>query len=160
MIVHFSNGESIYTIESANELRKKMVSVQREIITLAERLADWGLNPEDPLVSHPPDTRELILQKNIKQMAIGSLATVLMDMPELPTEEQYAELRTAYQERLVARRRELERDQAESNSRVQVLRVSSWVWAGCGICSSLIVGLFSCSHQIVHRMSTLTLRRG
>ena len=99
-------------------MRKKMVSVQHEILSLADRLAEWGLNPDDPLVNHPPDTRELILQRNIKQMAIGSLAAVLMDIPELPTKEKYTELRTAYQERLDAKRRE----EAENRSRI-ALRV-------------------------------------
>ncbi|CAD5219274.1 unnamed protein product [Bursaphelenchus okinawaensis] len=93
-----SQGEGLYTLSSANQLRKKLISVQREIIDLSERLESWGMN-NDPIAPIPPTPREMIVQKNIRYLAMNQLQDVMMDMPDLPSDEEYKVLHEQHKKR-------------------------------------------------------------
>ncbi|CAD5226500.1 unnamed protein product [Bursaphelenchus xylophilus] len=93
-----SLGEGLYTLDSANQLRKKLISVQREIIDLSERLESWGMN-NDPIAPIPPTPRELVVQKNIRFLAMNQLQDVMMDMPDLPSQNEYKELHEKHKRR-------------------------------------------------------------
>ncbi|KAI6214227.1 hypothetical protein M3Y94_00242900 [Aphelenchoides besseyi] len=95
------NGESLYSLESAIQLRKKLVSVQREITDLSERIEQWGLD-SDPAASRRPTPREMIVQKNIRILAITALQDAIMNMPDIPNQAEYNQLHEEYNRRMKA----------------------------------------------------------
>ncbi|KAI6239683.1 Rabenosyn-5 [Aphelenchoides fujianensis] len=101
MALSLQNGESLYTLNSAIQLRKKLVCVQREITDLSERIEQWGLT-NDPAAPRRPTPRELIVQKNIRYLAINSLQDVVTNLPDIPTEEEYNRLREQHKRRVHA----------------------------------------------------------
>lgn len=70
-MVYFRNGESMYTLENAIQLRKKLASLQHEIQSLSERIEKWGLH-DDPCASKPTP-REITLRANIRYAAVSAL---------------------------------------------------------------------------------------
>jgi hypothetical protein len=98
MAESLNNGESKYTLKAADQLRKKLVSVQREITTLSDRIEQWGLQ-NDPAVTKEPHARELLVHRNIRVMAINLLHETLVDTPDIPSAEEYAELARKFKER-------------------------------------------------------------
>uniref|UniRef100_A0AC34GQT6 FYVE-type domain-containing protein n=1 Tax=Panagrolaimus sp. ES5 TaxID=591445 RepID=A0AC34GQT6_9BILA len=105
MAASLKNGESMYTLEAAVQLRKKLGSLQHEIQSLSERIEKWGLQG-DPLAPKPTP-RELILRGNIRYSAIAALQETVLDMPELPSKEEYQELKEKHKEKV---RRQLEEE--------------------------------------------------
>ncbi|KAI1726598.1 FYVE zinc finger domain-containing protein [Ditylenchus destructor] len=110
MAESLSKGESNFTLDAATGLRNRLVSIQREITSLSERIEQWGLTDNDPLVTKRPNARETILQRNVKILAINSLHDAISTMSELPSSEQYEILKAEYKEQLV-RRMEREKEQ-------------------------------------------------
>jgi rabenosyn-5 len=105
MAASLKNGESMYTLEAAIQLRKKLSSLQSEIQSLSERIEKWGLQG-DPLASKPTP-RELILRGNIRYSAIAALQETVMDLPELPDNEEYQKLKEEHKEKV---RRQIEEE--------------------------------------------------
>ncbi|KAH7721884.1 FYVE zinc finger family protein [Aphelenchoides avenae] len=98
MAESLGRGESKYTLKSAEQLRKKLISVQREITSLSERIEQWGLQ-NDPAVQRKPGTREILLHRNIRNLAISMLQEAVANIPDLPSDEEYADLVRTYKEK-------------------------------------------------------------
>jgi rabenosyn-5 len=93
------NGESLYTLDSAIQLRKKIVYIQSEITNLSERIEKWGLD-NDPIAPRKPTPREMIVQRNIRILAITSLQDIIIHMPEIPNEQEYMKLHQIHKEKV------------------------------------------------------------
>ncbi|KAI6175567.1 Rabenosyn-5 [Aphelenchoides bicaudatus] len=96
------SGESLYNLESAIQLRKKIVYIQSEIADLSERIEKWGLN-NDPIAPRKPTPREMIVQKNIRILAITSIQELIANMPEIPSQEKYEQLHKQHKEKVANR---------------------------------------------------------
>uniref|UniRef100_A0AC34Q9H9 FYVE-type domain-containing protein n=1 Tax=Panagrolaimus sp. JU765 TaxID=591449 RepID=A0AC34Q9H9_9BILA len=98
MVTSLQNGESLYTLDAAINLRKKLVAIQHEIQTLIERIENWGLN-DDPMAERPTP-REFILRSNIRYISLISLKESFQDLSEPPSLEEYKQLQIKYREKL------------------------------------------------------------
>lgn len=98
MVTSLQNGESLYTLDAAVNLRKKLAAIQHEIQTLIERIEKWGLN-DDPMAERPTP-REFILRANIRFNSLISLKESFQDLSEPPSLEEYKQLQIKHRERL------------------------------------------------------------
>uniref|UniRef100_A0A7E5A1E5 FYVE-type domain-containing protein n=1 Tax=Panagrellus redivivus TaxID=6233 RepID=A0A7E5A1E5_PANRE len=108
MGISLKNGESMYTLDAAIQLKKKLTSLQSEIQTLSDRIEKWGLENDDPLATKPTP-RERVLRANIRFSAVAAIQESILDMPELPTKDEYMKLQEKHKEQV---RRQLEDEYA------------------------------------------------
>ncbi|VDM39406.1 unnamed protein product [Toxocara canis] len=101
-----SKGESMYTLESAAQLRNKLVHLQREIDSLSAKIEALGLDEESVRKTSP---RERILQKNIRFLALRTLQVIMSQLNALPKEDEYKQLQEKRRAE-IARQTELERE--------------------------------------------------
>ncbi|CAI4228345.1 unnamed protein product [Auanema sp. JU1783] len=83
MASSINNGETMYTLRDAEEMRQKIYQKQAQIDSLSKRILEGG--DEKAL-------KELQLRKNIRYVAITTLEEVISGMTSLPTPEQYQKL--------------------------------------------------------------------
>lgn len=101
-----SKGESMYTLESATQLRNKLVNLHREIDSLSAKIEGLGLSEESIQKASP---RERVLQKNIRQLAVRTLQEMMLQLSALPKEEEYKQLQERRRAE-ITRQTELERE--------------------------------------------------
>ncbi|CAD6194192.1 unnamed protein product [Caenorhabditis auriculariae] len=98
-----NNGETMYTLKSAEEMRQKVAAKQRNADILSKRIAEGG----EAETSH---LREQQMRRNIRMAALNVLQGLAGQMSPLPTEEQYLEL-------VERHKREMARQVAEARER-------------------------------------------
>lgn len=96
-VASLRNGESLYNLEDAINMRKKLAALQHEIQSLIERIDKWGLN-DDPMAKRPT-AREYILRRNICSNCLISLRESFQDLAEPPTVDEYKILQVKYREK-------------------------------------------------------------
>ncbi|VDK43029.1 unnamed protein product [Anisakis simplex] len=84
-----NKGESMYTLESATQLRKKVVYLQREIDSVSAKIETLGTSEDSSQKISP---RERVLQKNIRLLAISTLQWIISQLRALPSEDEYKRL--------------------------------------------------------------------
>ncbi|CAJ0579747.1 unnamed protein product, partial [Mesorhabditis spiculigera] len=100
MASSINNGEALYSLSSAEEIRSKIARKQQEIDLISKSIE--GDETENM------GFRERQLRKNIRFVAIQTLQNVISNMQGLPTAEKYAELAELHR-RKVARQVEEQR---------------------------------------------------
>lgn len=68
-------------------------------LVFSERIEKWGLD-NDPIAPRKPTPREMIVQRNIRILAINNLQNIITSMPEIPNEEEYARLHKLHKEKV------------------------------------------------------------
>uniref|UniRef100_A0A915CYU8 FYVE-type domain-containing protein n=1 Tax=Ditylenchus dipsaci TaxID=166011 RepID=A0A915CYU8_9BILA len=82
MAESINKGEMIYSASAANELEKKLSTIHHKITFLGEQIEQWGVSSGSSSPSKR-NVRELVLQRNIKILALNSLNDAIAAMPEI-----------------------------------------------------------------------------
>ncbi|KAE9556221.1 hypothetical protein FO519_000560 [Halicephalobus sp. NKZ332] len=91
-------GESLYTLEGALKLRKRLATLQQEIQSLISRIEKWGLD-DDPL-AQKPTSREFVLRANIRLASFLTIEQSIVGLGDIPTPDEYRKLQVAHRERI------------------------------------------------------------
>lgn len=89
MAESLNRGESMYTLESANQLRSKLINLQQEIDSLSLKIENLGTSDSE---QNRPSPRELMLQKHVRYLAVQTIQDVAARMIALPSEDVYKQL--------------------------------------------------------------------
>ncbi|XP_060079177.1 rabenosyn-5-like [Ylistrum balloti] len=103
MVESLSNGESTHNLQSAQQLRAKILKTYELIDGLSKRILQLGMNSEEG-----PTAKQVQLQKAIRMRASNVMQENVIGLQALPTEEQYAVLQERRKQQ-VQRRIALER---------------------------------------------------
>uniref|UniRef100_A0A914UUN0 FYVE-type domain-containing protein n=1 Tax=Plectus sambesii TaxID=2011161 RepID=A0A914UUN0_9BILA len=109
MAESLNDGESMYSLESAGDLRVKLGRLQEQIDFVSKKVAQVGADANDS--TKAPSPREQLLQRNVRSFAADFLREMLLYMPTLPSPDDYKTLQNEHKARL-KRRIEDERAQA------------------------------------------------
>ncbi|VDO11132.1 unnamed protein product [Brugia timori] len=85
-----SRGETMYTLESAIQLRNRLIKLQREIDSVSFRVEKHYITEEN--TSGLCASREKVIRKNIRDFALQILQQLVTQMNLHPTEDRYNEL--------------------------------------------------------------------
>ncbi|GMT25149.1 hypothetical protein PFISCL1PPCAC_16446, partial [Pristionchus fissidentatus] len=99
------NGETLYTLPDAENLRRKLVMKQKEIDNLSKRIAD-------DFDENTVGREDAKLRKRIRGAALMELQQTVVALPPLPSEDEYGKLKER-------RKAEVARQIAESRSRME-----------------------------------------
>lgn len=103
-------GETMYTLESAMQMRNRIIGLEKEIDLLSTRIA--GLDASDEDVHKKPSPRELIVRSNIRTFAVQTLQELAPYLVSLPNEDDFAQLQEQRREKI--RQRDDERQKNAS----------------------------------------------
>uniref|UniRef100_A0AAF5PH71 FYVE-type domain-containing protein n=1 Tax=Wuchereria bancrofti TaxID=6293 RepID=A0AAF5PH71_WUCBA len=85
-----SRGETMYTLESAIQLRNRLIQLQREIDSVSSRVEKHYVTGGN--TSGRCTSREQVIRKNIRDFALQILQQLVTQMNLHPTEDRYNEL--------------------------------------------------------------------
>ncbi|VDN05744.1 unnamed protein product [Thelazia callipaeda] len=85
-----SRGEVMYTLDSAVQLRERLIRLQKEIDSVSSGMEK--LNNGDESKSNRLTCKEQIIRKNIREFCLTILQQLVAQMNLHPTEDQYQEL--------------------------------------------------------------------
>ncbi|VDN81438.1 unnamed protein product [Brugia pahangi] len=93
----FSRGETMYTLESAIQLRNRLIKLQREIDSVRKKLKHFSFRVEKHYITEENTSglctsREKVIRKNIRDFALQILQQLVTQMNLHPTEDRYNEL--------------------------------------------------------------------
>uniref|UniRef100_A0A0N5ANH8 FYVE-type domain-containing protein n=1 Tax=Syphacia muris TaxID=451379 RepID=A0A0N5ANH8_9BILA len=89
MAESLGKGETLYTLELAEQLRQKIYDLKRQIDSLSSKIEVMGINEE----SEKTNQRELDLQKQIRCLSLKTIQEVVCQLSPLPTEDEYKKLK-------------------------------------------------------------------
>ena len=113
------NGESIYNLRDAQELRGEIAKLGDYIDTASKRIANLIVINED---STPILKQEFRLNQMIRTKAMIFLKNEILRVPPLPSEEEYNALKKDYEEKI---RQKYENDKYLENQKGNKLRHST-----------------------------------
>ncbi len=119
-------GEEDHELHEAKRQRVKLLKIAEDIDAMSRRIAKLDTEPE---ATSPAVGLRLQLQQRIRHDAVNFVKATLVGMPDVPTEEEYAELKRSrieaaakrvQEERLAARamRQRFEQEQARREKKV------------------------------------------
>ncbi|CAJ0930782.1 unnamed protein product, partial [Mesorhabditis belari] len=112
MALSINNGEAIYTLQAAEELRRRIAERQREVDVLSKTIENEG--------GEGLPFREQQLRKNIRFVSVQTLHNFISNMPNLPSSEKYAELAEEHRNKVAKQVEEarLQAQRAVSNIKI------------------------------------------
>ncbi|KAL3982103.1 FYVE zinc finger family protein [Acanthocheilonema viteae] len=85
-----SRGETMYTLDSAIELRNRLIQLQKEIDSVSSRVATHHIIEGN--ISKRCTPREQVIRKNIRDFSLQMLQQLVTQMNLHPSEDRYNEL--------------------------------------------------------------------
>ncbi|MCP9266043.1 Rabenosyn-5 [Dirofilaria immitis] len=85
-----SRGETMYTLDSAVQLRNRLIQLQREIDSVSSRVDTHRVTGKSTFERCTP--REQIIRKNIRDFSLQMLQRLMVQMNLHPSEDRYNEL--------------------------------------------------------------------
>ncbi|VDK76016.1 unnamed protein product [Litomosoides sigmodontis] len=85
-----SRGETMYTLESAIQLRNRLTQLQKEIDSVSSRIETYHVTDGNTSESCTP--REQVIRKNIRAFSLQVLQRLITQMNLHPNEDRYNEL--------------------------------------------------------------------
>lgn len=101
MCTALNAGESTYNLAEAQEVKVKLLKLAESIDSLSSRIAVLGKGTENP-----PQGQALRLQNMVRNAAAAYLKNQLLNLPGLPTEEQFIEAQNKRRQAITAKIKE------------------------------------------------------
>ncbi|XP_014246639.1 rabenosyn-5 isoform X2 [Cimex lectularius] len=98
MCASLNLGESTFSLEAAQELKFSLLKLAENIEALSSKIAILGKDAE-----HPPQGLELRLQTMIRDATTMYLRNHLLNLPELPTEDEFQKIQEKRRQEITAK---------------------------------------------------------